>query len=233
MDKFKFVVVQSTIGGKTVNRGIVRHSRSIGRDEAIELAYQKTGYQKAKILAVFEGLAKAIKEAVSNSNKAKVNNFASFFEVCKGSFATSQGPWVKGVNYLEVNASPEAAFQFALKGIVPVNSTESTVNPIVNSIYAPDSGNYDEIALGKTIVINGADLAPDYDAEDEGVYFVPDSGTECRFPVDTSEDAQVIAVAPLSGFTAGQKGKIEVRTRSGLGSSYGLKIASRRVTAVA
>lgn len=233
MDKFKFVVTQSTIGGHTVNRAIVRHSRSINRDTAIELAYQKTGYQKAKVLAVFEGLARAIKETIDNSNKAKVLNFASFFEVCKGSFATSQGPWVKGVNYLEVTASPEATMQFALKGIVPVNSTESTVNPIVNSIYNPDKEEFDVIALGKTIVINGQDLVPDLDAEDEGVFFVPDSGAECRFPIDLSEDAQVIAVAPLSGFEAGAKGKIEVRTRSGLGASYGLKIASRRVTAVA
>ena len=224
----KFITVKGSLTtDKPYYIGLLRHERTMTEREAIEYAAEETGYKSAAIRATFLALAKVLKSTVEKGNIAYFDDVASIRTLVKGSFASMTGPWVKGVNYLKVAAVEMDPFKSILSGLTPENTTEGA-SPIINSVYDETTGVYDTIAAGDTVSVAGQDLGPDASEDDEYMAVVASDGAEYKFEI-ASSDLQVVKGVLPAGVPAGTA-TLVVYTRSGYGSAYGVKKATRKVT---
>ena len=104
--------------------GLVQHERTMSRRETYEYCAERTGYKATAIRAVFMALAEYIKENQRRGNITYLDGVASIRNYVKGAFAGLSGPWVKGVNYLSVQAVEMDPFKSLLAAILPVNNSE-------------------------------------------------------------------------------------------------------------
>ena len=87
---------------------------------------------------------------------------------------------------------------------------------------------YDVITGTHLFSIAGSDLAPDVSKDDEYVALADGTGAETKASITFSDlqnvKAQLAAALPAGDYT------LKVYTRSGLGSEFGVKCATRKVT---
>ena len=72
-------------------------------------------------------------ENADKGNITYLDGVASIRNFCRGAFASSTGPWVRGVNSLVVAAVELDPFKSVLAGIVPSNNTDGA-NPVINTV---------------------------------------------------------------------------------------------------
>ena len=207
--------------------GHVQHTRAMSRREAYEYLSQETGFRPAQLRSAFLGLAKALAVNAGRGNAAAIDGVASVRQTVKGSFETVHGPWVPGVNEINLVAFELDPFKSALAGFVPVNRTEGA-KPVINTVFDETTRVYDEITGTDLFSIAGDDLAPDVAKEDEYVALVSAQGVETKCGIEFS-DVQNVKARLASALPAGQY-MLKVFTRSGFGDEYGVHVASRRVT---
>ena len=206
--------------------GLVQHERTMSRRETYEYCAERTGYKATAIRAVFMALAEYIKENQRRGNITYLDGVASIRNYVKGAFAGLSGPWVKGVNYLSVQAVEMDPFKSLLAAILPVNNSEGA-KPVINTVLDETTLVYDVITGTDVFSIAGADLAPDATKEDEYVALVDVHGVETKAEIDFSDLQNVKAHLPM-GLLAGEY-TLKVYTRSGLGDEFGVHVASRKV----
>ncbi len=206
--------------------GIPQHERTLSLREFHELVAERTGYTPTAVKAVFMALAQYIRENQRKGNITYLNGVASIRNYVRGSFAGLAGPWVKGVNYLAVNAVEMDPFKSLLGAIMPVNKTEGA-KPVINTVLDETTLVYDVITGTDPFSIAGADLAPDATKDDEYVAFVDAHGAETKAVIDFS-DLQNVKAHLESGLLAGEY-TLKVCTRSGLGDEFGVHVATRKV----
>ena len=146
--------------------------------------------------------------------------------VVKGSFANSNGPWVKGRNFLMLNAVELDPFKSMLEGVIPVNRTGGIV-PVIKSVLDNVTGIYDVIAGTDAFTIAGTDLGPDTSKDDEYVGVIAANGTLVKAEI-VSSDLTTVKAAFASALEAGEY-TLVVATRSGLGDEFAVKTATRKV----
>ena len=206
--------------------GIPQHDRTLSRREFHELVAERTGYTPTAVKAVFMALAQYIRENQRRGNITYLDGVASIRNYVRGSFAGLAGPWVKGVNYLAVNAVEMDPFKSLLGAIMPTNKTEGA-KPVINTVLDETTLVYDVITGTDPFSIAGADLAPDPTKDDEYVAFADARGAETKAEITFSDlqnvKAQLAAALPAGEYT------LRVYTRSGLGDQYGVHVATRRV----
>ncbi len=206
--------------------GIPQHERTLSLREFHELVAERTGYTPTAVKAVFMALAQYIRENQRKGNITYLNGGAAIRNYVRGSFAGLAGPWVKGVNYLAVNAVEMDPFKSLLGAIMPVNKTEGA-KPVINTVLDETTLVYDVITGTDPFSIAGADLAPDATKDDEYVAFVDAHGAETKAVIDFS-DLQNVKAHLESGLLAGEY-TLKVYTRSGLGEEFGVHVATRKV----
>ena len=150
---------------------LVQHERTMSRRETYDYCAERTGFKAAAIRAVFLALEEFIKENQRKGNITYLNGVASIRNYVRGSFAGLAGPWVKGVNYLAVNAVEMEPFKTLLAAILPVNNSEGA-KPTINTVLDETTMVYDVITGTDVFSIAGADLAPDATKDDEYVALV-------------------------------------------------------------
>ena len=153
-------------------------------------------------------LAEFIRENQRKGNITYLDGIASIRNYVKGSFAGLAGPWVKGVNYLSVQAVEMEPFKTLLAAILPVNNSEGA-KPAINTVLDETTLVYDVITGTDVFSIAGSDLAPDATV------------------IDFS-DLQNVKAHLESGLLAGEY-TLKVYTRSGLGDEFGVHVATRKV----
>jgi len=146
--------------------------------------------------------------------------------VVKGSFANSNGPWVKGRNFLMLNAVELDPFKSMIEGVIPVNRTGGIV-PVIKSVLDNITGIYDVISGTDAFTIAGTDLGPDTSKDDEYVGVIAANGTLVKAEI-VSSDLNTVKAAFASALEAGEY-TLVVATRSGLGNEFGVKTATRKV----
>ena len=224
----KFITMKgaSNLASAPFYRGFVQHERTMSRRETYEYCAERTGFKAAAIRAVFMALAEFIRENQRKGNITYLDGIASIRNYVKGSFAGLAGPWVKGVNYLSVQAVEMEPFKTLLAAILPVNNSEGA-KPAINTVLDETTLVYDVITGTDVFSIAGSDLAPDATKDDEYVALVDAHGVETRAAIDFS-DLQNVKAHLASALPAGEY-TLKVYTRSGLGDEFGVHVATRRV----
>ena len=225
----KFITVKgkSEKASKPYYVGHVQHEHTMTVEETNAYLEEKLGYTATQIRATNLALAKRIKQNAQKAVASLIDGVATVRPKCKGSFDTNTGPWVKGRNYLQVSATEVEPFKSTFDGIVPENKTEGA-KPAISSVYDKTTGVYDVLGAGDVVSIAGTDLAPDRSADDEYVALVASNGTETKLEI-TDSDLITVEVRMPSTIAAGAY-TLKVYTRSGFGSEFGVKTATRKVT---
>ena len=224
----KFITMKGSerLGRSPFYVGFVQHDRTMSRRETYEYCAERTGFKAAAIRAVFLALAEFIKENQRKGNITYLDGIASIRNYVKGAFAGLAGPWVKGVNYLSVQAVEMEPFKTLLAAIIPTNNSEGA-KPTINTVLDETTLVYDVITGTDVFSIAGSDLAPDTTKDDEYVALVDAHGVETKAIIDFS-DLQNVKAHLESGLLAGEY-TLKVYTRSGLGDEFGVHVASRKV----
>ena len=224
----KFITMKgaSNLASAPFYRGFVQHDRTMSRRETYEYCAERTGFKAAAIRAVFLALAEFIKENQRKGNITYLDGIASIRNYVKGAFAGLAGPWVKGVNYLSVQAVEMEPFKTLLAAIIPTNNSEGA-KPAINTVLDETTLVYDVVTGTDVFSIAGSDLAPDTTKDDEYVALVDAHGVETKAIIDFS-DLQNVKAHLESGLLAGEY-TLKVYTRSGLGEEFGVHVASRKV----
>ena len=225
----KFITVKGSerLGRSPFYVGIPQHERTMSKREVYDYCAERTGYNATAIRAVFMAVAEFIRENQRKGNITYLDGVASIRNYVKGAFAGLSGPWVKGVNYLSVQAVEMEPFKTLLAAIVPVNNTEGA-KPAINTVLDETTLVYDVITGTDTFSIAGADLAPDTTKDDEYVALVDAHGVETK-AVITFSDLQNVKAHLARSLLAGEY-TLKVYTRSGLGDAFGVHVASRKIT---
>ena len=224
----KFITIkgQGEIARTPFYMGIVQHERTLSAQETYALCADHTGYKATAIKAVFMAVAEYIRENQRRGNITFIDGVASIRNYVRGAFAGLAGPWVKGVNYLMVNAVEMEPFKTVLAAVVPTNRTEGA-KPVINTVLDETTLVYDVITGTDPFSIAGADLAPDPTKDDEYVALADAHGVETKAAITFSDlqnvKAQLAAALPAGAYT------LKVYTRSGLGEEFGVHVATRRV----
>ena len=206
--------------------GIPQHERTLSRREFYDLVAERTGYRPTAVKAVFMALAEYIRENQRRGNITFIDGVASIRNYVRGSFAGLAGPWVKGVNYLSVQAVEMDPFKSLLAAILPTNNSEGA-KPAINTVLDETTLVYDVITGTDVFSIAGSDLAPDATKADEYVALVDAHGVETKAVIDFS-DLQNVKAHLENGILAGEY-TLKVYTRSGLGDEFGVHVATRKV----
>ena len=225
---FRFITAKgnSTLSEKPFYVPFVQHERTMSRKETYQYCADRIGYMPTQVRAAFMALAKYIRENADRGNITYFDGVASIRNYVRGAFETLNGPWVKGKNYLQVDAVEMEPFKTILDDIIPVNNTEGA-KPRINTVLDETTREYDIIVGTHTFSIAGSDLAPDATKDDEYVAIVDDMGQETKAEISYSDLQNVKAAFT----TAPEPGDytLMVRTRSGLGDAFGVKSATRRI----
>ena len=224
----KFITMKgaSNIAATPFYVGLVQHERTMSRRETYEYCAERTGYTATAVRAVFLALAEYIKENQRRGNITYLDGVASIRNYVKGAFQGLTGPWVRGVNYLSVQAVEMDPFKTILAAVLPTNNTEGA-KPVIKTVLDETTLVYDVITGTDAFSIAGADLAPDATKDDEYVALVDAHGVETRAEIDFS-DLQNVKAHLASAIPAGDY-TLKVYTRSGLGDQYGVHVATRKV----
>ena len=225
--KFATVKGNSSLATKPFYVGIPQHERTMTKKETYAYCAERTGYKPTQVRAVFMALRQYLKENANRGNVTYIDGVASVRNYVKGAFEGLAGPWVKGRNYLLVQAVEMDPFKSLLGDIVPVNDTEGAT-PRINTVLDEVTREYDVIVGTDAFSIVGADLAPDATKDDEYVAIVDDMGVETKAEITFSDLQNVkaaFATAPEPGDYT-----LVVHTRSGMGDAFGVKVASRKIT---
>ena len=224
--KFATVMGNSTLASKPFYVGIPQHERTMTKKETYAYCADRTGYKPTQVRAVFMALRQYLKENANRGNVTYIDGVASIRNYVKGAFEGLGGPWVKGRNYLLVQAVEMDPFKSILGNIIPANDTEGA-SPRINTVLDEVTREYDVIVGTDAFSIAGSDLAPDATKDDEYVAIVDDMGVETKAEITFSDLQNVKAAFE----TAPEPGDytLVVHTRSGMGDAFGVKVASRRV----
>ena len=224
----KYVTVKGSerLGRNPFYVGLVQHDRTLSPSETYELCASHTGYKATVIRAVFMALAEFIRENQRKGNITFLDGVASIRNYVRGAFEGLAGPWVKGRNYLTVQAVELEPFKTLLAGLVPLNSTEGA-KPAINTVLDETTLVYDVITGTDVFSIAGADLAPDTTKDDEYVALADVHGIETKAEI-TFSDLQNVKAHLASALPAGEY-TLKVYTRSGLGDQFGVHVAARKV----
>jgi len=223
--KFATIKGATTLTTDPFYVGLVQHESSMSKKETYAHLCDKLKYSEANIKAAFLALAKILKQNAAKGNDALLDGIARFKIFAKGAVAGSTGPWIKGVNSLQVLPLEADALKYALDGVIPVNVTEG-LTPAISSVFDETTGLYDVVTGTNLVSIGGTNLAPDTTKTDEKVYLLFDDGTILPMTVVSSTLTRVTARLASAPTKTG-KAKIVVATRCGLGSEFGVKIATR------
>ena len=188
----KFITMKgvSSIVATPYYVGLVQHERTMSRRETYEYCAERTGDKAAAIRAVFLALAEYIKEDQRRGNITYLDGVTSIRNYVKGAFAGRSGPWVKGVNYLSVQAVAMDPFKTLLAAILSVNNSEGA-KPVINTVLDETTLVYDVITGTDVFSIADADLAPDAMKEDESVALVDAHSVETKAEIDFSDPRHV------------------------------------------
>ena len=216
----KFITVkgQGNIAAAPFYVGFVQHDRTMSRRETYEYCAERTGFKAAAIRAVFLALAEFIKENQRKGNITYLDGIASIRNYVKGAFAGLAGPWVKGVNYLSVQAVEMEPFKTLLAAIIPTNNSEGA-KPTINTVLDETTLVYDVITGTDVFSIAGSDLAPDTTKDDEYVALVDAHGVETKAIIDFS-DLQNVKAQHAQGLHA-QRSRRRVRRARGQPQNHG------------
>jgi len=224
--KFMTVKGSDTLTQTPYYIGIPQHSRILSTKETYELCAERTGFKPSIIRAAFLALKSLIRENAGKGYITYVDGVSSIRNYVRGAFDTLSGPWTKGKNALVVSSVEMDPFKATLAGFTPVNATEGA-NPAIKSVVDETTGVYDIITGTDAFSIAGSDLGPDTTKTDEYVAIRSAAGVETKATVLASDLQNVraqFATAPAAG-----EYTLVVYTRSGLGESYGVKSATRKI----
>ena len=207
--------------------GIPQHERTMTKKETYAYCAEQTGFRPTQVRAVFLAARQYLADNANRGNVTYMDGVASVRNYVKGAFDGLTGPWVKGKNYLLVQAVEMDPFKSLLGDATAVNKTEGA-NPRINTVLDDVTHEYDVIAGTDEFSIAGSDLAPDATKDDEYVAVVDDMGVETKAEITFSDLQNVKAAfetAPEPGTYT-----LVVHTRSGMGDEFGVKAATRKVT---
>ena len=216
----------STLTDKPYYIGIVQHDSVMTKKETYEFLAGKLAFSEANIRATFKALQKALIENLFKGEPTCIDGVASVRIVVKGSFAGSNGPWVKGKNLLLPIATELDPFKSMLAGVIPANRTGGVV-PAIKSVLDNVTGVYDVIAGTNAFTVAGTDLAPDKTRTDEYVGIISSDGTLTKAEI-ASSDLNTVKAAFSSAPKAGEY-TLVIATRSGIGEDVGVKTVTRKV----
>jgi len=224
----KFITVKgaSTLTSTPYYTGLVQHESVMTKKSTYAHLAEKLAYSAANIRATFLALAEVLKENAAKGNLSYLDDVSSIRHVVKGAFDGSSGPWVKGRNYLTLASVALDPFKSTLGNVIPLNRTEG-VTPAISSVLDNTTGVYDVIAGTNPFTIAGTDLGPDTSKTDEYVGIISEAGVLTKAVIATSALQTVkasFATAPTPGNYT-----LVVATRSGLGSEFGVRSATRKV----
>jgi len=224
----KFITVKgsSTLTSTPFYTGLVQHESIMGKKSTYAHLAEKLAYSAANIRATFLALAEVLKENSAKGNLSYFDEVSSIRHVVKGYFDGSTGPWVKGRNFLMLASVAIDPFKSALGNVIPLNRTEG-VTPAISSVLDNVTGVYDVIVGTNSFTIAGTDLGPDTTKSDEYVGIISEAGVLTKATIETSGLQTVkasFATAPAAGAYT-----LVVATRSGLGSEFGVRSATRKI----
>lgn len=208
--------------------GIVQHDRTMTKKETYAFLADALGYTEANIKGVFLGVRKFVQTNANKGNITQVDGVVSIRNLVKGSFPGSKGPWVKGKNYLLVNAVELDPFKSTMEGIIPSNKTDGA-KPAISSVLDNVTGEYDVISGTDEFTIAGTDLGPDSEKADEYVALLNKEGLMTAKAEIVYSSLQLVRCELAAPVEPGNY-TLAVFTRSGMGEAYGVKSATRKVT---
>lgn len=227
-EKFITIKGSGSLTARPFYIGIVQHDRTMTKKETYAFLAGVLGYTEANIKGVFMGLKKYLQNNAEKGNITQVDGVVSVRNLVKGSFAGSKGPWVKGRNYLLVNAVELDPFKSTMDGVIPSNKTDGA-KPAISSVLDNVTGKYDVIAGTDEFTIAGTDLGPDSEKADEYVAVLDKDGLLVAKADIVYSSLQLVRCAFAQALEAGSY-TLAVFTRSGMGEAYGVKSATRKIS---
>ena len=227
-EKFITIKGSSTLTTKSFYSAIVQHDRTMTKKETYAFLADALGYTEASVKGTFLGLRKFLQTNADKGNITQIDGVVSVRNLVKGAFAGSNGPWVKGKNYLLLNAVELDPFKSTMKGVIPSNKTGG-VTPVISSVLDNVTGAYDIVSGDDEFTIAGTDLGPDSEKDDEFVAVMTADGTIVAKAEVVYSSLQLVRCKFTEQVTEGPY-TLAVFTRSGMGGEYGVKSATRKIT---
>lgn len=216
-----------TFGTAPFYVGIIQCERVASSRETLAILSERTGFEVAKIRSLFLALAKIIRAYAGKGVFVTLDGVTAFRILCKGGFQNVTGPWVKGVNILQIASCELNPFKSVLADLTPSNVTEG-LKPVINTVMDLVTKEYDVIAGTNEFSVDGYNLALDEAREDEFVGIRASDGTLVKAEVTYSDLGQTkakFAEAPEAGTYT-----LVVATRCGLGTEFGVVTVERKIT---
>ncbi|MBQ0032521.1 MAG: hypothetical protein KBT68_06940 [bacterium] len=226
--RFATVKGQSeTFGTAPFYVGIIQCERVASSRETLAILSERTGFEVAKIRSLFLALAKIIRAYAGKGVFVTLDGVSAFRILCKGGFQNVTGPWVKGVNVLQIASCELNPFKSVLADLTPSNVTEG-LKPVINTVMDLVTKEYDVITGTNEFSVDGYNLALDEAREDEFVGIRAADGTLTKAATTYSDLGQTKAKfmeAPEAGAYT-----LVVATRCGLGAEFGVVTVERKVS---
>ena len=226
--RFATVKGQSeTFGTAPFYVGVIQCERVASSRETLAILSERTGFEVAKIRSLFLALAKIIRAYAGKGVFVMLDGVTVFRILCKGGFQNVTGPWVRGVNVLQIASCELNPFKSVLAGLTPSNVTEG-LKPVINTVMDLVTKEYDEISGTNEFSVDGYNFALDEAQEDEFVGIRAAGGTLIKAEITYSDLGQVkakFAEAPEAGTYT-----LVIATRCGLGTEFGVVTAERKVS---
>jgi len=223
----KFTTVGTSLGGY---RGVMQHEAIYDQKKTLDILAENTAYNKSDIKAVLVAFGKVLKRKLQACQAVAVPNGMRVYQTVRGGFLSSVGPWVKGKNYIAVNALSVEPIRSVDAALRPTNNTQGA-KPVIDTIAC--NGLYNTVISGQVVTITGKNLLPDTTTTDEFVAIYKTDGTLVKKGVISNTSLILVdATFDLTGVEAGTY-VLAVYTRSGMGEEYGVAKATRTITVAA
>jgi len=228
MNNPSFATVASTIGDKTVYRASLQHARIMDADTFMNRLNAKSTYPAASHKATCMGFKKVVLENILNAMATAIPGVMRVEHTIGGGFASSRGPWVPGKNSIEVIARALDPLKSVLSALRPVNKTEGA-KPSITAIET--NGVYDVIDGSHSTLATGTDLIMDTTKSDEFAAIIKADGTIVK-KANSYIQNTLGWVEVTFDLTSVENGEylFAVFTRAGLGDSFGVAKATRKIT---
>ena len=226
---------EAEINGHTGIDMRIQHDRTITLDELFSQTVQPSKSEEKLETQNFRnrGELRVAIENLKNGVALSHDDFARFEVQPKGSGETTRSSWDTTKNYLTVNAQALGVLAEPLDGFTVTNNTEGA-KPVLDRVMDTVTESYTLILAGDSFKLSGKDFALDETQSDELVRVTHiASGTAWTAVVDYANSGvdTILAKLPDGAMTASTTGmcKVEVFTRSGLGTGYALRSCSHNI----
>ena len=194
------------------------------REVAETMVREGSKYSAYEVYCILESFATVVTRLLQEGNAVNVGSLVRFRPSIQGKFEGEGDSFQRGTHRILVRASIGSALRNVAAGATVTRVAAALPLPELLAVFNGATGNPDKVSNEMAFIVQGAHLAYDVDAADEGFFANLDGQTlRCPVVVMNDEDTNVVLMMPHQ-LAPGNEVELTFRTRHT--TSGGLAIIS-------